>query len=115
MHRDEATALLDSSKPNDRLKAARFFSRFATIEDREILKRALRKEETLWVKSALTKAIDLAGGAETFGEVHAHEPDTSDEDSLTNEVYAEAIEETGRLLVHELEPIIGSMSCSRFS
>lgn len=111
MDKKNAEELLKSISPHTRLHAARYFSRFASSQDAEILRHALGKEKIPWIREALRKAIDLSSTASFLGDARPKSEVTMSEQSneISDEIYAEATQEISRSFVHELEPILGKM------
>jgi signal transduction histidine kinase len=108
MDRDAAFRLLSSDNAHDRLRAARYLSRHATSADHDALQKALAIEEVVWIKRALRQSLERSV---TFNLVIHDEPDLAepkDDPTDIDDVYAQAIEEVTRRLVHEIEPIIGA-------
>ncbi len=109
---DKFTALhgLGSSRAHDRLTSARFLAKTATVEDIDLIEKALRKENVSWVRNALKLAISRA-----TGDFEAERPTSqpNDEQSATNpdrqieEIYSNALEEATGQLLHEIEPLLG--------
>jgi signal transduction histidine kinase len=102
--RDTAVRLICSSSPHERLKAARFFAKYAQERDLSLVKAALGKETVSWVRKALVDAV--ARGEKS--QVHAPAKVDSDvSEKITNEIHARAIEEVTATILHEFQPIIG--------
>jgi signal transduction histidine kinase len=108
MDRQKAVDLLASDKLHDRLQAARFFSRFASKQDYDLLQAALGPEKVVWIKAALKRGLEVALG-KAIPEVRSAAIDAATEEEVADEIYAEAVEETTQRLVHELEPILGTL------
>lgn len=112
MDRSTATEKLTSSEQHERLRAARFFSRFANADDAQMLLEALSDESVVWVKSALRNAIDRAQG-HSGGEAEIEETAAErlgEQIEPSDEVYAEAVEHTTRQLLHEIKPVVGTLA-----
>jgi signal transduction histidine kinase len=107
MDRTEALQLLSAAAPDDRLRAARSLARNCVPSDLPTMQAALSTETNRWVKSALSKAMAsvqtgpqparLSIGAE------------GEDDRILEQIYAEAVEETTKRLVHEIRPILGRL------
>jgi signal transduction histidine kinase len=108
MDKDRAAELLASDNLHERLQGARFFSRFASKQDYELIQAALGREKVVWIKAALKRGLEVALGKSNT-EVRAAALDAATEDEVADEIYAEAVEETTQRLVHELEPILGTL------
>ena len=107
MDRDALQARLCSADAHKRLLAAREYERFARIEDTQFLRDALAREEVTWVKAALSRAIGRIAEDD-----HACVPGTpldTNADESAKEIYANAVEDTTRRLVHEIEPVLGTI------
>lgn len=112
MNPETAWEKLRSSDQYERLRAARYFSRRAGSSDADRLKRALADESVVWVRNALRQAVDRATGA-VEEEDTAEDPAEQQTASLkeaSEDIYAEAVEHTTGQLLHEIEPVIGSLS-----
>jgi len=107
MDKNQAFQLLNSSSPHDRLQAARYLSKCSVSTDYANLSNALAVETDTWVRHALNRTILNLRSAN----VNTTPPliDSIDLEDLEDDLYAQAIEETTRRLVHELEPILGTI------
>jgi len=104
--RKEALALLTSTAPHDRLKAARTLRRFRNKADAPKLRAAIKTESVSWVKKALTAALTNC----TMPVVtDAEFADTSlaISDRLRHELYGKITQEITGILLHEIEPVFG--------
>jgi len=108
MDKRRAAELVTSDNLHERLQAARYFSRFAVREDRDVIQAALSRERVAWIKDALKKALEVALGGSGSG-TRSVAVQAATEDEVAEEIYSEAVEETTRRLVHELEPILGAL------
>ncbi len=106
MTRLEALQLLDSKTLHDRLRAARYLAVHAHADDEQRIRQQLAKEEVSWVRGALRTALERLSSSVAPREKDRSVRDLSDE-QRAGDVYAQAIEETTAMLVHELEPILG--------
>ena len=107
MDRREGLQLLHSATPDDRLRAARGLARTCTEEDVPALRLAFAAENNRWVRSALARAI---ASVQVGPPVAQSSTDAeSDEERILEQIYAEAVEETTKRLVHELRPILGRL------
>jgi signal transduction histidine kinase len=107
MNKAEAFALLRAPASDDRLRAARFLGRTCIESDLPFLRAALTAENNKWVKGALSKAIATAQAGikqETISIAAEGE-----DDRILEQIYAEAVEETTKRLVHEIRPILGRL------
>jgi signal transduction histidine kinase len=104
--RKEALALLTSTAPHDRLKAARSLRRFRNKADAPKLRAAIKTESVSWVKKALTAALTNC----TMPVVtDAEFADTSlaISERLRHELYGKITQEITGILLHEIEPVFG--------
>ena len=97
---------LRSISPKDRLEAARYFAEHAEPAHERAIREAIAAESVLWIKGALRRALARISPTP--------EPETSiDRDDLPEgfaaQVYAEALETTASQLMHEIEPLLGSL------
>ena len=108
MDREAAFRLLTSENAHDRLRAARYLSRFATSADHDTLQKALAREDVVWIKRALRQALERCATFNLTGSDGPELPEPEEDAADIDDVYAQAIEEVTRRLVHEIEPIIGA-------
>jgi signal transduction histidine kinase len=111
MNRPAALQLLQSLSAHDRLLAARFLARHASSDDVDLIDRALRKENVSWVQNALRVALrrgtgQLDSDRSTIAE--SAEESSSIPDQQVGDIYANALQETTSLLLHEIEPLVGT-------
>ncbi len=103
---------LRSESATERLEAARFFAAHATPGDEQALREAASRESVTWIKSALRRAIARLSPTGQPAEA----PASIDADELPKgfavQIYAEALETTTAQLLHEVEPILGSLRLS---
>jgi signal transduction histidine kinase len=111
MNKFTALKSLDSANANDRLVAARFLAKNASVEDVDLIERALRKENVSWVRNALAAAVERA-----IGDFEPQEDEAVEEglkgqslpsDKLREEIYSNALQEITTQLLHEIEPLLG--------
>jgi signal transduction histidine kinase len=107
MKRSDALELLHSPDSHLRLKAARYFSRFAAHGDRQEIQAALATEDVVWIRAALTRALETSSSRAVDPPRMEARYEVAEESDVVDDVYAQAIEETTRKLVHEIEPILG--------
>jgi signal transduction histidine kinase len=105
MDRDEAFRILERGNARERLESARYLELVVRPEDEPRLKDALRSEDVSWVRSALHRALQ-AIGVDQSGQRLQLEVDVA---TVSDDIYADAIEETTGRLVHEINPIVGAI------
>ncbi|MGB9366217.1 MAG: HAMP domain-containing sensor histidine kinase [Xanthobacteraceae bacterium] len=103
---------LRAESATERLEAARFFAEHATPAEEQALREAASRESVAWIKSALRRAL-----ARISPDTQPLEGSGSiDTDELPKgfaaQIYAEALETTAAQLLHEVEPILGSLRLS---
>lgn len=108
MNRDQAVLLIASTDAHERLLAARFFSGAAEVEDAALVRQAMEREDVAWIRNALKSAVIRAEGIEREPVRHDDEFDATEEE-FADQIYANAVEETTRRLIHEIEPLVGMM------
>lgn len=93
----------------ERLEAARYFAEHASGDHEQQLKKAIASERVLWIKGALRRA--LARISPTLEADSACGSLDSDDlpEGFAAQVYAEALETTASQLIHEIEPLLGSL------
>jgi signal transduction histidine kinase len=100
---------LQSDSATERLEAARYFAQYAQLEHEQALREAVAREPVLWIKSALRRALarisptpelDATSGSIDRDDLPA---------GLAEQLRAEALETTASQLMHEIEPLLGSL------
>ncbi len=111
MTREQAVASLFSNSVDERLEAARYFSKAAEATDASLLSRALAKENARWVKRALERAMDrIQVGPPKQDLAPIDEPVIeNDSEQLVKDLRAQAVDEVSRTILHEFAPLIGSL------
>jgi nitrogen fixation/metabolism regulation signal transduction histidine kinase len=100
---------LSSSDPRERLEAARHLADHAQATHVPLIEKALAVETVAWVASALRRAIQRA----TPTEIRTAPVEKQDLPiDQTAEIYSEALETTAKQIIHEIEPILGSLRLS---
>jgi signal transduction histidine kinase len=103
---------LRSPSATERLEAARYFAEHAGPDDEKRLREAASRETVTWIKSALRRAL-----ARISPDVQMTDSsDSVDADELpkgfASQIFAEALETTTAQLLHEVEPLLGSLRLS---
>lgn len=107
MDRHEALAALSSESWHERLKAARSLGATATDEDLSVLQTALAGETVSYVRKFLDSAARrVRRDIEEARAGHAENVPPS----VMRQVYARAVEEVTRTLLHEVEAIAGAVA-----
>jgi signal transduction histidine kinase len=100
---------LQSESANLRLEAARYLADHAGPQDEPQLREALARERVQWIRSALRRAISRVSPNATIEPLDR----SIDRDDLpagfAAQVHAEALETTAAQLMHEIEPLLGSL------
>jgi signal transduction histidine kinase len=109
MNREEAARLLLERDSRARLRAARWFSKHAQESDHDFLRRAIELGGDRWTQDALQAALANLHRLQPGVTQRRHEDDNEVGEGLTEEIYSEAVEETTAQLVHELEPVLGTL------
>lgn len=107
MEKSEALTLIQSEHAHNRLRAARFFLENAEPGDAEIIGQALRNESVSWIVNALEGALRNLQLADGKGDLETEV--TEKDDEFFDQAYSIAVENTTRLLLHEIEPILGEL------
>lgn len=104
--RKEALALLNSTAPHDRLKAARTLRRIRNRADAPKLRTAIKAESVSWVKRALAAALtDCTTPSLNESDIADSSLDISER--LRHELYGKITQEITGILLHEIEPVFG--------
>lgn len=101
---------LSSTDPRERLEAARFLVRNATKRQVRLIEDALAVETVAWVSSALKRALQRTR-PKTKASADAGERSELPE-LLTAQIYSDALETTAAQIIHEIEPILGTLRLS---
>ena len=111
MTREQACISIFSDSVDERLDAARFFSKAAEVTDRPLISRALVKENARWVKRALERAIDRIKVGPPKQDIRpiAEPVIENDSNRLVKDLRAQAVDEVSRTILHEFSPLIGSL------
>lgn len=111
MTREQAATSLFSNSVDERLEAARYFSKAAEVADFSMLLRALGKENARWVKRALERAMDRIQVGPPKQAVAIIEDPVIEHDAerLVKDLRAQAVDEVSRTILHEFAPLIGSL------
>jgi signal transduction histidine kinase len=100
---------LQSESANLRLEAARYLADHAGPQDEQPLREALARERIQWIRSALRRAITRLS-PEAPSEPFEQSIDRDDLPAgFAAQVHAEALETTASQLMHEIEPLLGSL------
>src|SRR6266566_58894 len=106
MDKQLALALLRSPRAHDRLRAARYLSLKAQPSDIDSIDLALRKENFLWIRTALQDALNRAKG--THSNADAGDSEWVSE-SEVSDMYSSVMHEISSQLLHEIEPMVGGL------
>ena len=93
----------------ERLEAARYFAEHASADHEQQLREAVASERVLWIKGALRRALArISPSPESDSTSGSLDRDDLPE-GFAAQVYAEALETTASQLIHEIEPLLGSL------
>jgi len=100
---------LKSETQTDRLEAARYFASHAAANHESALRDALARERVHWIRTALKRALaKIVPNAEfVSAEVSVDRDDVPER--FAAQVYADALETAASELIHEVEPILGTL------
>lgn len=111
MSHEEATRLLTSASPHERLRAARYFARNTMASDLEALRQARSVEVVSYVKQALDRAISRNAHLGL-----AAEADPADEQlvpaEIRKQIWNRAVEWVTGLVLHEIASPMGLVKLS---
>lgn len=110
MDKSEAAKSLTSPNSHIRLQAARFIAENPDSLDIQKIKEALKIENVSWITRALQNAVNTVEGQDIPQK--SVNQDYQDEENIQKQSYAIAVENTTRLLLHEIEPIVGALRVS---
>lgn len=100
---------LRSDSPTERLEAARFLADYALPEHETQIREAAARERVLWIRSALRRALTRISPNPENGSVQGSIDRDDLPEGFAAQVYAEALETTASQLMHEIEPLLGSL------
>lgn len=101
---------LHSDTPSERLEAARFFASNAVPAHEKALRDTLSRETVHWIRAALKRALArISSNNVEF--VSADKSVDRDDvpERLAAQVYADALETAASQLIHEVEPVLGTL------
>ena len=100
---------LPSSVPSERLRSARFLARNSTEADRGRILRIREAEHNSWIRKALDKAIRRTEEckAKVLIAEEGEKEETPFDRQFYEDVYAQATEESSKMFLHELRPLVG--------
>ncbi|MBB3147739.1 signal transduction histidine kinase [Phyllobacterium trifolii] len=105
---DSVLRYLRSENPSERLKAARFLANNARATEATPIREALARETVVWIRGALQRALERCVPAQAASSSSTIDRDDFSAD-FAAQVHAEALETTTAQLLHEVEPLVGSL------
>lgn len=105
----DLTRKLGSADPRERLEAARHLAEHADDKQVQLIENALAVETVAWVTSALKRALQRA---RPTGEAPAMQERSELSPDQTAQIYSDALETTAKQIIHEIEPILGTLRLS---
>lgn len=97
---------LSSTDPRERLEAARYLAENSQNSHIEIIEPALAVETVAWVRSALRRALQrVRPDSPNFDKASSNELTAM----YAAQIYSDALETTAAQIIHEIEPILGSL------
>lgn len=114
MNKPDLINLLRSKKTHERLKAARVLQEVATSDDRQSIRSALQEEEVSWIRKALNDVLQKIDSPDEYVAIVDERKDQELDlnDQTVKDIYSEAISESTRTILHEIEPQIGMLRLS---
>jgi signal transduction histidine kinase len=100
---------LRSQNPTERLEAARYFADHAGKDHEAELRKALSGETVLWIRTALKRAISRISPADPEADLVSPATQEDLPQAFVAQLRTEAIETTAGQLIHEIEPILGTL------
>ncbi len=92
----------------DRLRAARYFVKSVQPKHEAALRGAAAKENVAWIKSALLRSLASIAPLEVHMPTRSLDGDDVPK-HIAEQLYAKALETTTSQLVHEIEPMLGTI------
>lgn len=99
---------LRSDDASERLKAARYLATHAVPENQAAIRDALSHEGVVWIKGALKRALAKIGAKDSHTVSSSVDRDEVPA-GIAAQVHAEALETTTAQLIHEIEPLVGTL------
>ena len=93
----------------ERLEAARYFAEHASADHEQQLREAVASERVLWIKRALRRALARISPSPESDSTSGFLDRDDLPEGFAAQVYAEAVETTASQLIHEIEPLLGSL------
>lgn len=99
---------LRSDEASQRLEAARYLATYAIPENQAAIREALAHEGVVWIKGALKRALAKIGADDSLPVSSSIDRDDAPA-GIAAQVHAEALETTTAQLIHEIEPLVGTL------
>lgn len=106
---NELARRLGSADPRERLDAARHLAEHADAKQIRLIEGALAVETVAWVTSALKRALQRARPNDSAAASPERVELSADQ---TAQIYSDALETTAKQIIHEIEPILGTLRLS---
>lgn len=106
---NELARKLGSTDPRERLDAARHLAEHADAKQIELIEGTLAVETVAWVSSALRRALQRARPTDSAMRGSERVELSADQ---TAQIYSDALETTAKQIIHEIEPILGTLRLS---
>ena len=100
---------LKSETQTERLEAARYFASHAVATHETALRDALSRERVLWIRAALKRALAKILPNAEFASAEASVDSDDVPERFAAQVYADALETAASQLIHEIEPVLGTL------
>jgi signal transduction histidine kinase len=100
---------LQSEAPTERLEAARFFAANAVSINEKALRDALSRETVHWIRAALKRALARISPNAEFASSDASVDSDDVPARFAAQVYSDALETAASQLIHEVEPLLGTL------
>ena len=112
MDSEQALSILEQTPPpapSERLRCARFLARYASESERSRILRIKEGEHNSWIQRALNRALRRTEESDSKVLIGAEgkEEETPSYRQFYEDVYAQASEDSYKMLVHELRPLVG--------
>lgn len=100
---------LKSETQTERLEAARYFASHAVAAHENALRDALARERVLWIRAALKRALTKILPNAEFASAETSVDRDDVPERFAAQVYADALETAASQLIHEIEPVLGTL------
>lgn len=104
---ETALRRLKSENPSHRLEGARYLANNSRVSEEQALREAMARESVQWIRAALRRALERVSPTDAPPDLTIDRDDAPA--GIAAQVHSEALETTTAQLIHEIEPLVGSL------